>query len=93
MRPGWLAVEWVPGDDQAGGRRLGLGSAAADGGRHWVAGPGRAPNSRKAWAGERLREGEQERGSVSGKTPALQLLSPLPVFFPPGGLTCFASRA
>lgn len=33
MRPGWLAVEeWVPGDDQAGGGRLGLGRAAADGG-------------------------------------------------------------
>lgn len=35
MRPGWLAVEeWVPGDDQAGARRLGLGSAATDGGSH-----------------------------------------------------------
>lgn len=92
MRPGWLAVkEWVPGDDQAGGGRLGLGRAAAD---RRSAGPrGEHQTAEEGVGRERLREGEREKGSVSGKIPSLQLLSPLPVFFPPGGLTGFASRA
>ena len=58
MRPGWLAVEeWVPGDDQAGARRLGLGSAAAKGGSQWVAGP----------RGEHQTPGRRGQGSPFGK--------------------------
>lgn len=57
MRPGWLAVAWVPGDDQAGGRRLGLGQCGRGRGRH---------SGSRARASTKLEEGVG-RGAASGR--------------------------